>query len=531
MERPTNRLRHCAAAILLLLGLLVQARPAFADQQDIAAASRSVVRVALVATKGDGAYFVGHGSGIVIAPNKVLTNAHVVELVREEPNIVIGVVPAEGSRSYGAKIIAFSPGNDLALLEVTGGAALPVATFYAAATQDGQGVIAIGYPGNVDRAQGMALADIIQPMTPVKTSGTISTGRSSKQFDTVLHTAPMAAGNSGGPLVDACGRVLGVNSFGSISDGSDAEYGFAVSNREVASFLRQAGVQPQRTIVPCRSLADIDAAERNATERAKFEADSKAAADAEKVRERSIRARQDAEQSVIALRENFIAGAAVALALALVTAGIAGISYTQGKTRVVRNFGIASGVLLIASLAAFFLRPSFSQVDDRAAAIAQEMAAKDGSSEEGTTRVSGDKIVGDNMCRIDIDRSRVTVSDTSDVPLNWNGKGCINGKSQLVQNGAHWTRILVPDSEPSASVQTVDPATGTYRSDKYLLDAATADAARKARSAVTFQGCTTEAGQLDGIARMDAGIRSLLPPEPNERLVYRCTPGKAPEIP
>lgn len=527
-----NRLLASArAAILPFLGLLMLAAPAQADQQDIAAASRSVVRVALVATKGDGAYFVGHGSGIVIAPGKVLTNAHVVELVRDEPNIVIGVVPAEGSRSYGARIIAFSPGNDLALLEVKGAERLPVATLYAAATQDGQGVIAIGYPGNVDRAQGMALADIIQPMTPVKTSGTISTGRSSKQFDTVLHTAPMAAGNSGGALVDACGRVLGVNSFGSISDGNDAEYGFAVSNREVASFLRQAGVQPQRTIVTCKSLAEIDAAEKNASERARLDADSKAAADADKSRERAIRARQDAEQSIIATRENFIAGAAIALALSLVTAGIAGIAHIQGKKRTVRNFGIGSGVLFVAALTAFFLRPSFAEVDDRAAAILKELAAKDGGNDEGTTLVSGDKIVGDNMCRIDLDRSRVTVSDTPDVPLNWNGKGCINGKTQLVQNGPTWSRILVPESEASAAIQTIDPATGTYRSDKYALDAATAEAVRKARSAVTFEGCTSEPGQIDGIARMEAGIRSLLPPEPNERLVYRCTPGKAPAIP
>lgn len=527
-----NRLRPRAlAAFLFLLGFFVSAGPVLADQQDIAAASRSVVRVALVATKGDGAYFVGHGSGIVIAPGKVLTNAHVVELVREEPNIVIGIVPAEGKRSYGARIVAFSPGNDLALLSFDSGANLPVATLFAAATQDGQGVIAIGYPGNVDRAQGMALADIIQPMTPVKTGGTISTGRSSKQYDTILHTAPMAAGNSGGPLVDACGRVLGVNSFGSLSDGNDAEYGFAVSNREVASFLRQAGVQPQRTVVPCRSLAEIDAAEKNAAERARMAADAKTEAEADRARERAIRARQDAEQSVIATRENFIGAAAVALALSLVAAGIAGIGYTQGKTRNVRNFGIAAGLLLIAALAAFFLRPSFSEVDDRAAVIANEMAAKDGGNEEGTTLVSGDKIVGDNICRIDLDRSRVTVSDVADVPLNWDGKGCINGKNQLVQSGTNWSRILVPASEPSVTIQNVDPATGTYRADKYLLDAATADAARKARSAVTFEGCTTESGRLEGIERMEAGIRSLLPPEPNERLVYRCTPGKAPEIP
>lgn len=525
-----NPLRSLTLALLVLLGAL--AGPAWADTQDIAAASRSVVRVALVATKGDqGAYFVGHGSGIVIAPGRVLTNAHVVELVRDEPNIVIGVVPAEGSRSYGARIIAFSPGNDLALLEVQGGANLPVATFYAAATQDGQAVFAIGYPGNVDRAQGMALADIIQPMTPVKTSGTVSAGRSSKQFDTVLHTAPMAAGNSGGPLVDACGRVLGVNSFGSVSEGADAEYGFAVSNREVASFLRQAGVQPLRTVVPCRSLAEIDAAEKNAAERARFDADSKAAADADKQRERSIRARQDAEQSVIAARENVIAVAAIGLALALVAAGIAGISQIQGRTRRVRGFGIAAGVLFVGALAAFFLRPSFSEVDDRAAVLVNEMAARDGGEEEGTTLVSGDKMVGDNLCRIDLDRSRVTVSDTADVPVNWNGKGCINGKNQLVQNGATWSRTLVPESEPSVTVQSIDPSNGTYRADKYQLDAATADAARKARAAVTFEGCTSEAGQLDGIARMDSGIRALLPPEPNERLVYRCTPGKAPQIP
>lgn len=511
--------------LLMLIALMIGA-PARADTQDIAAAARSVVRVALVATKGDSAYFVGHGSGIVVAPDKVLTNAHVVELVREEPNIVIGVIPPEGKRSYGARLIAFSPGNDLALLQIDGGGLAP-ATFFANATQDGQGVVAIGYPGNVDRAQGMDLADIIQPMTPVKTSGTISTGRSSKQYDTVLHTAPMAAGNSGGPLVDACGRVLGVNSFGSISDGNDAEYGFAVSNREVANFLRQAGVQPLRTIVACRSLSDMEAADRSAAENAKRDADARAAADADRNRERTMRARQDAEQSIIAARENFIAGAAVLLALALVAAGVAGIASMQGNARRLRVAGIVGGVLFVGALATFFLRPGFGEVDDRAAAIATEMATRDGSAaDEGVTMVSKDGMVGDQLCKIDLEHSRVTVSETPDVPVHWEASGCINGKTQLAQNGSTWSRVFVPDGEPSASIRTVDPATGTYRSDRYALDYTTAEQARKARSGVSFQGCTTDADKLEELSRMESAIRSLLPPQPNERLVYRCSPAK-----
>ena len=253
---------HMVAYLRYLCLLLALALPAAAqaEQQDIAAAARGVVRIAIVATDGSDAYFVGHGSGFAVAPDKVLTNAHVVELTREEKNLVIGVIPSEGRKSYGGRVIAYSPGNDLALIQLEEGR-LPVSTFYAGAVSDGQHVTAIGYPGNVDRAQGLGLKQMVEPLGTVKTSGNVSSGRSSQSFDTILHTAPLAAGNSGGPLVDDCGRVLGVNSFGSVSDGNDAEFGFAVSWREVASFLRQAGVSSLRTVVPCRSMAEADAAD------------------------------------------------------------------------------------------------------------------------------------------------------------------------------------------------------------------------------------------------------------------------------
>src|SRR3546814_12875596 len=102
----------------------------------------------------------------------------VVELTREEKDLVIGVIPSEGTRTYGGRIIAFSPGNDLALIQLEEGR-LPVSTFYAGAVSDGQHVTAIGYPGTVDRAQGLGLKQLVEPLGTVKTSGHVSSGRAS----------------------------------------------------------------------------------------------------------------------------------------------------------------------------------------------------------------------------------------------------------------------------------------------------------------------------------------------------------------
>src|SRR3546814_2641965 len=142
---------------------------AHAGTQDVAAAARGVVRVILVATDGDEAYFVGHGSGVAVAPDKILTNAHVDELTREEKSIVIGVIPSEGTKSYGGTVIAYSPGNALALIKLEEGS-IPTDTFHSGAVQDGQTVTAIGYPGTVDRAQGLDLQDMIEPRSEEQTS-------------------------------------------------------------------------------------------------------------------------------------------------------------------------------------------------------------------------------------------------------------------------------------------------------------------------------------------------------------------------
>lgn len=502
--------------LLIIISLLAfPAAPISAEQQDVAVAVRSVVRVVIIATNGDQAYFVGHGSGVAVAPDKVLTNAHVVEILRSEKNLTVGVVPTEGKRGYGGKLIAYSPGNDLALIEVKD-ARLPVATFFAGGVMDGQHVTAVGYPATVDRAQGLDLNEMVQPLEPVKTGGAVSTGRSSQAFDTILHTAPIAAGNSGGPLVDDCGRVLGLNSMGSVAESAaDAEFGFAVSNREIASFLRQAGVQFRRTPVPCRSMAELEVLE------AKMQADAllkqhqqeQQAAMAEQ--KALSAAREQASQDIVSARENMMALSGVLLVLGGLAFGGAMMFNAEHKPRQRKWAMIGGGVLIVAAVAVFLLRPSFSGIADK---VADALPAENATF---PVTVPAYDANGENICRIDEARSRIIFSDTQDSSIAWTPEGCADGARQFVQADKGWNRLSLHDDQ-SISVASFDPADGSYKVERFLPNAITMEQARKIEAKLAAKGCTADPATLSRIQQAHGQIRALLPAQPNERLVYQC---------
>jgi S1-C subfamily serine protease len=122
--------------ILAALGaLLLAALPGVgvADPGDIAAASRGVVRVVLIRYDGSTAQLVGHGTGFAIAPDLVVTNAHVVADLRGSDGITAGVVPSEGRGGFAATIAAYSPQRDLALLKLKPGSALNPLTLFSGA--------------------------------------------------------------------------------------------------------------------------------------------------------------------------------------------------------------------------------------------------------------------------------------------------------------------------------------------------------------------------------------------------------------
>ncbi|NKB16359.1 MAG: trypsin-like peptidase domain-containing protein [Sphingomonadales bacterium] len=157
------------------------------------------MRVVIIGEDGGEQAPISHGTGFAVSATRIVTNAHVVSEALQDDTLRIGIVPSEGAGGAFARVVAVSPRNDLALLEIaSGGLRLPALTLAGGANANLGEVSAVGYPMNVDLAQGLDIGDIFRAPTASESRGFLSGERPSRQFDTILHTAPIARGNSGG---------------------------------------------------------------------------------------------------------------------------------------------------------------------------------------------------------------------------------------------------------------------------------------------------------------------------------------------
>ncbi len=492
---------------LILLALLIGiTAPARAD--DISAAGRGVVRVVTIASAEAEVVGFGHGSGLVVAPNRVVTNAHVVELAARFPaNVVIGVVPSEGDKSYQGKLIAYDAQRDLALIEFSG-TRLPSVTLYDGPVTDGEAVIALGYPGNVDVATAQSAADFIKPLSPVRSQGGFAGRRSLTGIEVLLHTASIARGNSGGPLLDQCGRVIGVNSAITKAEEGDSSFGFAIADTELVAFLKEAKQPFATTAAPCTGIEEKQRQDADATARDNEALAAKARAEAERAGQTRAEALDAARLKAERKRENFIAIAAVLLVAGALAVGGGALLETRRQRRWAIGAAALGAVLFVASAVVFFTRPFDVTLP--------------APSDEATTPVA-QASYGKLACRVVSARSRINLSSPKAVKLDWEADGCMNGRTQYAENGSKWDRILVPDDEQTVSVLQFDAATRTYSESRYLLSASQMAAARKLRSAVKFKACTPNEAERQQLAQQQSAIRGALPPQPNEWFVYTCS--------
>jgi S1-C subfamily serine protease len=498
--------------LLLLVTMLAFAAPARAD--DIAVAGRSVVRVVVIQFNEDQEVSdFGHGSGFAIAPNRVVTNAHVVAMAQEGKEVAIGVIPSQGAQATRARIVAIDPARDLALLEIEQGSLIPI-SLYTGPLDDGTPVAALGYPGNVDLATARSAQDYITPLPPTRSIGIFSNVRTINGITTLLHTANIARGHSGGPLLDQCGRVLGVNSLITHNQEGDATFAFAVANREVTAFLLQAHQPFQAVATECISMTDRLRQDQERSESEARAHDAASATQAEQARQTRERSLAEIEDS----RETRLAIAVLLLVFALVAFGAGGIMLQKDRIKHARILGGAGAGFLLLAIIAFLSRPSLAGAEE----------APPGNS---VAAASPDRSVGHNLCHFQADRSRVTVSPTNDIPLDWTDSGCMNARTQYARNGEVWNRILVPNSEQNVSVLEFRPGSGDYVITRYALDADAMTRVRALRRGVDVKACTPDANARTILADQQRDIGAVLPHLPNERLVYVCEHQNAPPAP
>ena len=494
------------ARSLLVLFLLLIAGPARSD--DISVAGRSVVRVVVIAFEEGEVVDFGHGSGFAVGRNRIVTNAHVVALAAQYPdNVAIGVVPSEGSQSYRARLVTIDLERDLALLELAQGSVTPIPLF-TGPLDDGMPVAALGYPGSVDLATAQSAEDYINPLPPTRSAGIFSNVRPINGITTLLHTANIARGHSGGPLLDQCGRVIGVNTLITRGEDGDSPFAFAVANQELINFLRRANQPFPSVASECISMADRLSRDRDrlsAEERARLAQMSARDREATLTRERTLIAIEES-------RETRLGIAVLLLVLSLLAFGGAGILMLKDRQNHAIPIAGVGLLLLVGAVIVFFTRPS------RADAIAEP------SSQTTSEKSAGgeDRFAGRNLCTLVQDQSRVTVSTVQDVTLDWSPSGCVNARTQYARNGDTWTRILVPAQEQAVSVLEFRPDAGEYVVTRYLLSSQAMERVRGLRRGVEVKTCTADPEARTILADQLRDIGAILPRVPNERLVYSC---------
>ncbi len=521
--------RICAVALLFVAMIGLSITPARAD--DVSAAGRGVVRVVTVAIVNGEVVGFGHGSGFAVSPTRIVTNAHVVKSAVEYPqNVALGVVPSEGKQSYEARLISVDVARDLALIEIVKGKLSPV-SLYTGPFEAGADVIALGYPGNVDAATAQSASDYITPRAPTRSDGNFSNFQSINAVSALVHTASIARGNSGGPLVDACGRVVGVNTFITRGDDGDSSFAFAISNRELTQFLAKARQSYANAAAPCVSLEEANAKDR---ERLQAEASAKAkieATEAAQIASAREIALAKARAANTTSRENRMAMAIVLFVAGALAAGYAGLLFTQKAsdapidTKLKMVAGISAALMIVAAIA-FLTRPP-ADVTLPPSGFGPQSTATGSAAQPAATLASagGGSAAPSNplSCTFKPEQSRITVSVPTTVDFKFAG-GCVNGRTQYapLPDGS-WQRVMVGDTEDTVTIATYNPAAQSYRTERYLLGSDAMAKLRAIKKQVSNRACSFSADTVQKLAVQQDALRAALPAQPNERLVYGCT--------
>jgi S1-C subfamily serine protease len=213
-------------------------------------AAPSVVQItSLVKTDNAAAVSIKVGSGFFWdADGHIVTNAHV---VRDATEIAVWLPSGQQGR---AEIVGSAPNFDLAVIRAKELRAAPLSIGSSGALKVGQLAFAIGSPFGLDQSLTSGVISALNRQLPT------SKGRS---IPNIIQTdAAVHPGNSGGPLLDSSGRLIGVNTIAYSNSELGASFGFAIPvdvvSRIVPRLIREGHI-------PTPGIGIVPAAESSAT--------------------------------------------------------------------------------------------------------------------------------------------------------------------------------------------------------------------------------------------------------------------------
>jgi S1-C subfamily serine protease len=181
-------------------------------------------RIFMLTTRGEGA-----GSGSVIdKQGHILTNFHVVEDAKQ----ILITLPG-GKDPYEGEVVGVDPDNDIAVLKINAPQSelFPVPIGTSDNLRVGQRVYTLGNPFGLE---GTLTTGIISNLNRTLPS------RTGKEMKSIIQTdAAMNPGNSGGPLLDTSGRLVGMNVAIATKTGQSAGLGFAIPVNRIRQIVPQ----------------------------------------------------------------------------------------------------------------------------------------------------------------------------------------------------------------------------------------------------------------------------------------------------
>ncbi len=533
-------------------------------------AETSVVRV-LVVYRGFGGTpldTVSMGSGFVVAPGYIVTNYHVVEVPPEAASADIYIVPHKdsGANYQPVHLVKSWTEGDLALLQAADLKIAPLKLFLT--PYKNERVVSMGYPDVTDHLLNRAGTELLEPTDAYVTQGSIalfaSTNPDGSRVDTLFHTAPINHGNSGGPLLNECGQVVGVNTWtapSTVSAGGDVDVSagqfVATHVSALNTFLSSAGVTPSVVSEPCYA--------RTQDEIVKDDALTKALAAAASAQQQRLEDQKQAEHDRVAMERWQLAAMVLLSLLVLTLIGLiirreirhrteihaakepdaptafdtpdkkadkpakpvpAAPAVKVEKARVepvskpkhpIPWGWILLGLIIVIAVTAFLIKD-------------HDIATRLGHKADAATVDPAGMPVAHLVCEVDRAHSPKPLTGAGPIEFDFDpAHACVNGRTPYErQADGTLLRFTVNDSDPTAAKMELSADGSTFKRSDYPLTGDQHKAYLAQRSALGSLRCSADASTgavaalNDNLAHVHTLSQAFLTAQPDTQTVWHC---------